>query len=188
MRLFIGLPLNSTAFEELTKVTARCKPIVDGFRWTTPEAWHITLQFLGNTSPEQLKCLGATPRAGKKPGGAVPWGGLSFFDRASALVAEVIRSPELVALQIRVVQATIPCGFVSEERLYHPHITLARSKSKPAAQARRSLGAFLQSAPPLSHFSAGELRLYESFLGAGGPRYEVRERFLLGAPSERSTR
>ena len=179
MRLFIGLPLTSTACEELANVTSSCKPTVEGFRWTSPEAWHITLQFLGNTKLERLQCLASTLRGLNSPAIPIQMGELSFFERAGALVVEVFPSPELVALQVAVVQATVPCGFVPEERSFRPHITLARSKNKSAVQAKRTFETTPQKAPTFSPFVAGEFRLYESFLGTNGSRYEVRERFLL---------
>ena len=179
MRLFIGLPLTSTVCEELTNVTSSCKPTAEGFRWTTPEAWHITLQFLGNTNPERLQCLTPTLRELNFPAIPIHMGELSFFERVGVLVVEVFPSPELVALQVAVVQATVRCGFVPEKRSFRPHITLARSKNKSAVQARRTFDAVLRKAPTFFRFVASEFRLYESFLGTNGSRYEVRQRFLL---------
>ena len=84
---------------------------------------------------------------------------------------------ELTGLQERVVAATAPCGFVPEERPYHPHITLARDKG--GRQGLRKLKSRIAGAPEFSSFVAGEFLLYESFPGPGGSRYEVRVQFGL---------
>lgn len=81
-------------------------------------------------------------------------------------------------LQKRVVSATQKCGFVPEERAYHPHITLARAKSD-GRKRLKELKDRIQAAPTLPAFSATEFLLYESHLGPGGAKYEVRGRFPL---------
>ena len=100
-----------------------------------------------------------------------------FFDRAGVFFAGVRSSPELTSLQQQVVDATKPCGFVPEDRPYHPHITLARDKG--GRHALRQLKARLKGKMQFSAFTASEFLLYESFPGPSGSRYEVRERFLL---------
>jgi 2'-5' RNA ligase len=87
-------------------------------------------------------------------------------------------SPQLTGLQELVVAATRPCGFVAEDRSYHPHITLARDKD--GGKGLRGLKARVGERAEFSGFLATEFLLYESFPGPGGSRYEVRERFALG--------
>ena len=82
-------------------------------------------------------------------------------------------------MQQRVAAATAFCGFASEARPYQPHITLARSKGKDQGQGLSKLNAGIIHQPKFTSFVAGEFLLYESSLGAGGSRYEIRERFPL---------
>jgi 2'-5' RNA ligase len=205
MRLFIGIPLAAEVIDELSAIVARHRRREDGLRWAAPETWHITLQFLGDTSPEQYKCI--APRLGELRSPPVPvrLGDLGFFDRTGVFFAGVQVTPQLLALHQSVIAATSRCGFVPESRLFHPHITLARAKGKSSDQGsatpatrpegtRRSLGTpagvrdqsgltGLKGKVQLQHrfscFNAAEFNLYESFLGPGGSRYEIRERFLL---------
>jgi len=179
MRLFIALPLSPTVCGEIAYVSERFMSADDGFRWTEPAAWHITLQFLGNSSAERLADLVAN--LGKVNPQALPvqLGGVAFFDRSRVVFLEVELSPELIALQQKVVQATSHCGFLPEERPYHPHITLARAKRKLRKEQRRALDAKMQRQVRFSKFVANEFLLYESFLGSESSRYEVRARFLL---------
>jgi 2'-5' RNA ligase len=174
MRLFVGIPLSAAVIDELRAASARLRTAADGLRWTAPESWHVTLQFLGNTSPEQFACVVTRLRALHSPPVPVCLEELGCFGRAGILIAGVSLTPELLLLQERVVAATQPCGFVPETRPFQPHITLARSKG------RHNLGqlkAKLNRPSSFTRFQAREFLLYESFLSSAGARYEIRERF-----------
>jgi 2'-5' RNA ligase len=177
MRLFIGIPLSSGLIAELAMVTARLKSPNDGLRWSAEAGWHITLQFLGQTSPDQYACVTAGLRRMSKRPFEIRLESPGFFDRAGVFFAGVRVSPELARLQELVVAATEPCGFVPEDRPYHPHITLAREKD--GRQSLRKLKSRISAEAQFSAFTATEFFLYESFPGPAGSRYEVRERFGL---------
>ena len=151
----------------------------DGLRWTEPESWHITLQFLGNSTAEQLDCLKARLGELRSKEAPVLLGKLSCFDRAGVLFAEVTVTPELAALQQKILAATDQCGFVAETRPFHPHITLARSKGQGRGTDLRKLLDDAGGQPAFTRFAAREFLLYESHLGAGGAKYEIRQRFPL---------
>jgi RNA 2',3'-cyclic 3'-phosphodiesterase len=176
MRLFVGIPLAAAVIEELSAVSMRLQTSEDGLRWSVPESWHITLQFLGNT-PE-YECIVARLKQLRSPRLRVQLDGLGFFERAGVFFAGVSLTPELAALQQRVTAATELCGFVPETRPYHPHITLARSKSK-GVTALRALKSRIHREPKFSGFGAEDFVLYESVPGAKGSHYHVRERFPL---------
>jgi RNA 2',3'-cyclic 3'-phosphodiesterase len=176
MRLFVGIPLAAEVIEELSAVSMRLPSSGDGLRWSAAESWHITLQFLGNTA--EYECIVARLRELRSPPLQVQLEGLGFFERAGVFFAGVRLAPELEALQQRVTAATGPCGFVPETRPYHPHITLARSKSK-GVTALRELKGRIHREPRFSSFVAKEFVLYESVPGAKGSHYEARERFQL---------
>ncbi len=175
MRLFVAIPLAASAIGELSATAARLRSGEDGLRWTAPESWHITLQFLGNAGPEQSKCLVAQLHKLHLPPVPIRLEELGCFDRTGVVFAGVRVSPELLLLQQRVTAATAPCGFVSESRPFHPHITLARGKGKDLSQLKAKMGR----SPTFTGSAAVEFRLYESFLGPTGSRYEIRERFSL---------
>lgn len=177
MRLFIGIPLSAETSAELENVRTRLSPKLDGWRWSQPESWHITLQFLGATDPKVSEQLIAQLRLIQSPAIPVQLGALDFFDRTGIFFAEVALSPELIGLQQKIARATAQCGFVAETRPYRPHITLARSKGKIRGSGPRSLRNKLPQQPKFSPFVATEFLLYESFLLSGGSRYEIRARF-----------
>jgi RNA 2',3'-cyclic 3'-phosphodiesterase len=176
MRLFVGIPLPAAVIEELSAISMRLRSSDDGLRWSTPESWHITLQFLGNTP--QYECTVARLLELRSPAVAIQLEGLGFFERAGIFFAGVRLTPQLATLQEHVTAATGLCGFVPETRPYHPHITLARSKKK-GARGLRDLKNRIHREPAFTHFVAETIALYESQVGPGGSHYEIREQFRL---------
>jgi 2'-5' RNA ligase len=177
MRLFIGIPMAPAVVGELASVRGRLERPADGLRWSAPESWHITLQFLGATNPVQYDCVLSHLRAIRAAAVPVQLEGLGFFDRAGVFFAGVRVSPQLAALEKSIVSAMSGCGFRPEDRPYHPHITLARNRGRE--NGVRSLKPRVCAAPSFGAFVAQEFVLYESFPGPGGSRYEVRARFAL---------
>jgi len=181
MRLFVGIALAETVVGELAAVCARLRKGGDGLRWAAPESWHITLQFLGNTSAAQYDCLRSRLAQVRSEPVPVRLAELGVFERAGVFFAEVELTAELVKLQKRVAAETARCGFAAEERAFHPHLTLARAKGDGRSRQLRELKARAQGSAAFPAFVAREFLLYESHLGAGGARYEVRGRFELAS-------
>lgn len=179
MRLFIGIPLPSIVIDELAALSVRLQSADDGLRWSLPESWHITLQFLGNTTDDRRTCLTARLRDLRHAPIPIELEDLGFFDGAGVFFAGVTLLPGLVSLQQTVAAATLLCGFAPETRPYHPHITLARTRNKTGARALRTLKAHLRRQPTFTRFTAHEFLLYESLPTPFGSRYEVRDRFPL---------
>ena len=173
MRLFVGIPLAAEVIDELAAVLLRLKSKNDGLRWTEPESWHITLEFLGNTAEEKYANLVEHLRQVHSPPVPVRLEELGFFERAGVFFACVGLTPELLSLERRVAAATSLCGFAHEARPYHPHITLARDKGR----GLRELKTRIQRQPTFTRFVAEEFLLYESHLSSSGAHYEIRERF-----------
>ena len=180
MRLFIGIPLASEVVEVLDRLSHSLRATGDGLRWSSPETWHITLQFLGETSIEKYGCLVQHLSRLKSPTVPVWLEGTGFFDRAGVFFAAVNVSPELRQLEKQVVAATSQCGVVAEDRPYHPHVTLARAKGDNKVSVLQKLKTRAKSDVKFPAFAAREFLLYESFLDSNGARHEVRERFSLG--------
>ena len=149
-------------------------------RWSTPESWHITLQFLGNTSETQYECVVARLRELHAVPVPIELDELGYFDRAGIFFAGVALTPELLTLQQQVTASTIPCGFTPEDRPYRPHITLARNKGRRNATGLEALKDKIRHQPKFSRFVAEEFLLYESFTLPTGSQYEIRERFRFG--------
>ena len=191
MRLFIGIPLSVAVADELRVFVARLRSNSDGLRWSAPESWHITLQFLGATTAEQFECLKAQLGQVSSAPVSIEMGEPGFFDRSGVFFVDVIVSPALAALQQQIVASTSHCGFIAETQPYHPHITLAREKSNRETREKgnksaragsgglRALQAKIGKPSRISSFTAREFLIYESHLSSDGSRYEVRERYPL---------
>jgi 2'-5' RNA ligase len=181
MRLFIGIPLAAEVIGSLKRITSGLRLSDDGLRWTSPETWHITLQFLGKTLPERYDCTLAHLGEIRSPHVPVWLEGTGYFDRAGVFFAGVNVSDELRQLQKMVVAATAECGFAAEERPFHPHVTLARARGGNR-QALRTLRTRTDRSAKFPRFTAPEFLLYEAFPGPEGSRYEVRKSFQLRRP------
>jgi RNA 2',3'-cyclic 3'-phosphodiesterase len=179
MRLFVGIPLSKTVVDELNSLCVRLRAKAGNLRWSAPESWHITLQFLGAAGRDEYACLIARLAEVRAPAFAVQLGALGFFDRTGVFFADVVLTPELIALQQRVVGATEQCGFVPEARPFHPHITLARSKREDRGRPLGQLQADVSAQPKFTSSAVREFLLYESHLSPAGSTYEVRARFTL---------
>lgn len=182
LRLFIGIPLAATTASDLAASVRRLrsKAAPEMLRWSAPESWHITLQFLGSATLQQCECVTAHLRGLRHPSVQIRLGTLDTFDRAGVFFVDVPVSPELLALQQAVTAATAPCGFTPEMRPYHPHITLARRKGKGGGKDLRKLKIQIDPPPRFSSFTSESFVLYESIPTPEGSRYEIREQFPLG--------
>ena len=140
MRLFVGIPLAEAVTQEVAALTARLKRDNDGLRWSAPESWHITLQFLGNTTEEKYACVAAALGGVAGAPVGVQLTELGVFEGAGVFHVDVALTKELTDLQRRVTRANEACGFVAEERTYDPHITLARIQTKTGRRAKAEVG------------------------------------------------
>jgi RNA 2',3'-cyclic 3'-phosphodiesterase len=186
MRLFVGIALAEEAKASLLNVRERLERFSFGgseLRWLSPESWHVTLQFLGQTSEEQARCVFEKLGTVRAERVGVRIEELGFFERAGVFWAGVALTPELLALQQKVVTATRGCGFLPEDRAYSPHITLVRVKGRAGGRALAPLQKAVEKSrmKVREEFEAKEFLLYESIPGPEGSRYEVRGRWGLGS-------
>jgi 2'-5' RNA ligase len=179
MRLFVGIPLSSEVCAGLASALGPAIDNVEGWRWVPAESWHITLQFLGNTTQEKFELISARLTAIQSPAIPIQINGLDFFERAGILFAGASLCPEISTLHQEVREAAAQSGFTPETRAFHPHITLARVKGKDRHRTLRALRERLPARPEFSPFLADEFLLFESFLGPAGACYEIRKRFAL---------
>lgn len=185
IRLFLGVEISMGALRELTTAAEalRRKARTSGLRvrWVAPEAYHVTLKFLGWTRPEAVvaisdvlgdaiaavdgftitgRGLGAFPRADRA---RVLWAGLD--DAAGGLT----RLAGIVESELE------PIGFAREARPFHAHVTLGRIREPEDVQALlqgESERLFRE-----SRITA--VTLFESVLKSSGSEYRAQARFGL---------
>ncbi len=177
-RLFIALPLPEDVVAELA-IVARSG--ASGWRWVEPDAMHLTLAFLGEVEEGAVASAERALREAASGAGALDLtaAGVGAFPdqrRARVLWAGVggdLR--RLAGLHAALTEALLGEGFEVDDRPFHPHVTLARSR------APQPLPEDLDRTRLFGRWTAAEARLYESHLGPAGPRYEVRAAAALGS-------
>jgi 2'-5' RNA ligase len=181
VRLFVGISLAEDVKQIIGAWTRELQEAFLRLRWSSPEQWHVTLQFLGETEETRFSCVVEQLRGVRASAVDVDLADPGFFERAGVFHIAVRLTPSLVTLHDQVEQALQLCKFEPEARAFMPHITLARRKGHVPSPDFARLQKAVQHMPAarLPSFQAKEFLLYQSFTGPAGAKYEVRERFPL---------
>ncbi|MGD8216442.1 RNA 2',3'-cyclic phosphodiesterase [Aestuariimicrobium sp. Y1814] len=183
-RLFTAILPDPEVVQDLTTwLEPRREAGADVWRWTAAEGWHLTTCFMASVPERVVEPLvaGLDEAAARMPAFEVRVeGGLCFPDvgRAKLLALAVTDGHEqLAALAASCRGVASHVGASPDGARFRGHLTLAR--------ARRGFDATrwvqLVDAFPGWTWRASELALVESHLSDRGSRYEVLERFPLGA-------
>jgi 2'-5' RNA ligase len=158
----------------LDELITTLRPTAPAARWVRPENIHVTLKFIGEVPPAQLRpiCDRLTEirlpvpvrvsygRLGFFPNDHHPrvfWAGIHASDSLAALAASIERSLESLSI-------------ARESRAFKPHLTLARfSEPHPAPKLFEAVVS-LQDAE-FGDTVSSEFHLFESRLKPGGPEY-----------------
>jgi 2'-5' RNA ligase len=174
LRIFLAMDLSEEVRRNLATLSAELSPAAPGARWIRAEAMHITLKFIGHAAEnrvEQIKNSLATVRSAAPV--EMRFRGAGCFPnvrRPRVLWVGIESSPNLPDLASEIERCLEPLGVPREERVFHPHLTLARFKEPSAASrlptivkglASREFGAML----------TGEFYLYQSELKSDGAEY-----------------
>lgn len=145
-RLFIAIAISPTLlrFEDgrrspLANVLRQLSFCGRSVKPTEPGNLHITLKFLGATRSELLPDIHAelTQIASRHSPFSLALRGLGVFpdqQRPAVCWAGVSGAEPLLSLAADIESRVAPLGFPTEKRPLHPHLTLARIRSKPAAE------------------------------------------------------
>jgi len=141
-------------------------------RWTSAEAWHVTLRFLGGVAPDAVAGIGGALGRLRSVGPVVAEVGPATRRLGrSVLVLPVAGLDEVAAA---VDEALAGVGIARDDRPFRGHLTVAR------ARGRASLPRELAGAPLAARWVVDEVTLVESTLrGARGSRYTVLDRVPL---------
>jgi 2'-5' RNA ligase len=164
-------------------------------RWSPVKNLHLTLRFLGDTTPNQCKAVAA--RLNEVAASHAPFT-LSVDVSGRALDGfPNLRQPRVLWSGVEGdldalhhVQAALEAsvqalGFAPEEKAYSPHLTLARAARDAGRRALNETGSAIEkyrqqlpvitgaASSDLIRFPVEQLIFYQSELGAGGSRYTV---------------
>lgn len=154
------------------------------FRWSAVDTIHLTLRFLGDTTPAQCEAVAARLRS--QAAGWQPFtlqvgtlGGFPNLRRPRVLWLGVNGDSETLAqVQAAVEAAVVDVGFEPEPKSFRPHLTLARTRREAPSRAVQAAGAALQersagepSGDATPSFPVTELIHYRSELRRSGSIY-----------------
>lgn len=183
-RLFVAVDPSEDNNTRIAEAVGRARTHAPRARWVRTEGCHVTLVFLGSVAEElvpavvakveavavrhapfSLRFEGAGCFGGRKP--RVLWVGVA---------GDV---PALGLVQRSFSEALTEVGYVPEERLFSPHLTLARAGGfggdTGLFSAARSLAG-----ESFGEVNVREIILYESVLSPAGAKYEAVARLPLG--------
>lgn len=179
VRAFVALELDARLREALGELQASLRPRLGPIRLVRPDGIHLTLRFLGSTTPQQaatMRPILAAAASACAPAEARVAGLGTFPERGSPRVLwlglEV--PPAILDLQGECERAALAAGFEKEERPFRAHLTLGRWRDRAA---RPDLPAADLGATRLD-----ALVLYRSEMRPGGSLYTPLERFALRRP------
>jgi RNA 2',3'-cyclic 3'-phosphodiesterase len=179
MRVFIALDIPEEIRARLIKYMERARALAPQARWARVEGLHVTLKFIGETSEQRIEEVKASLASVKAAPLVVRFERVGFFPNAKAarvFWAGVDGGEELPRLAAAIDLTIEKVGFAREQKIYHPHLTLARTSVRPL----RELLPLLEDNPPqFGTMTAREFFLYRSQPQKGGSKYTKLERFEL---------
>jgi 2'-5' RNA ligase len=180
VRAFVAIELDARLREAMGELQVLLRPRLGGIRMVRPEGIHLTLRFLGDTSPAQVEAL--RPRLASADAACPPCearvAGLGMFPergRPRVLWLGLDVPPPVVDLQAACERAARAAGFEREDRPFRAHLTLGRWRERAPR-------------PELSPADLGPTRLetlvlFRSDLRPDGAVYTALGRFPLGRPA-----
>lgn len=160
MRLFVAVWPSAEARELLGALP---RPAVPGLRWSTPDQWHVTLRFLGEADPDEVRAaLAAVEGTGPAEARLGP-ATARFGNRVLHVPVD-----GLDRLAASVVAATGHLGRPPEGRPFRGHVTLARPVGRGRPDLRPLVGTPLAASWPVA-----SVALVASRLRPAGAVYET---------------
>jgi 2'-5' RNA ligase len=193
LRTFIAIDLPTPILHALTTTQEQLQRYLrahsrgEALRWSPIKNLHLTLRFLGDTTPHQrqqvqtrLEEVAATTTPFMLHVDANGQGLGGFPNLRQPRVLWVGLGGELEALgqlQTQIEAMAQALGFAPEEKAYTPHLTLARAARtadrRVLSQVGQAIDDYAQQSihTEMLSFEADQVIFYQSELGAGGSRY-----------------
>ncbi len=185
IRAFIALEIPAAILRRLGDVASELNRLGLAGRRSRLEGIHLTLRFLGNIEPGQVKLIDS--RLSEIAAATEPFelqiAGVGVFPdlaRPRVVWAGIRPSPPLQRLHQEVEAALEELSFAAEDRSFRPHLTLFRLKSP---RNRDNLVRYVsrRAEPPrFGDFEAREFHLFQSVLKPGGAEYAKLVSWKLG--------
>jgi len=130
MRLFVALEIPEAVRENLAAIRENFLSIGSKLRWVPPENLHVTLKFIGSVPAEKLEAIiEALRRVRVDKSVKLNFNGMGGSAAGVYWVA-IEPCPALEKLAADIDRCLEPIGIVKEDRVFHPHVTVARFKDR----------------------------------------------------------
>ncbi len=186
MRTFLAIDLDDSILDALGDVRRQLDDSTAKIKWVASANQHVTMQFLGDVPDNVLAdvCKSVAQAAGEVEPFEFDVQGVQCIppaDRQLRMIwAGIVDCDDGLGQLHKALETTLAeLGFPPERRPFKPHLTLARVKYAPDAEAIRQAAEGLADA----YFGtqhAAELVAYTSMLTPDGPVYTALSRSRLG--------
>ena len=173
MRLFTAIDIPADVKATLAALLDRLRPLAK-LGWIPVEKLHITTKFIGEWPAERLEELKRALGAITSPMVEVAIRRVGWLPNprsARVLYAGVESSDSLVTLAAATERAAAVAGVPVEDRIYRPHVTLARTRKRVPLEALRSALAEIE----LSAIGSYRASSFALYLSAGGKYTKLQE-------------
>ena len=180
LRVFIAveipLPIRQAIHDQTESLRAALGR--DLVRWVPLENMHLTLKFLGDVSPANMKFITQMLTAETK--NCAPFsmqiGGLGSFptSRRTRIIWIGIHAPAtLTSLQHGIESAAARLGYEAETRPFSPHLTIGRVRQQVSASDQQKVRAALEQSQVgmLGNADVAAVHLFQSDLKPSGAEY-----------------
>ena len=194
MRLFLALDIDDAIRQRIARFLEGVSPYAPDARWAKPESLHVTLKFIGEQPESAVEHIKHAMNSIAASAPQIHFRGYGFFPTAKS--ARVFwlgldTGPELSALAATIDDKMPSLGIPREDRLFSPHLTLARGAGRSASPRRNKADtpnrvfAALQiklaalTPPEFGTITPREFFLYQSQLSPKGSTYTKLAKFNL---------
>jgi 2'-5' RNA ligase len=192
MRLFVALDIAAEIRDRIAQFVADTRKLASEARWVNPAAFHVTLKFIGEKSPEAMEEIKRALAGIQSPQTSIAFSATGFFPNpraARVFWAGMAADANLAALAAKVDEVLSNLKIPPEEHAFTPHLTLARGGDRrhprggsgrpqwqagdgPQAHFHRLQEHLAASpAPDFGAMTATEFFLFESKLSPRGAQY-----------------
>jgi RNA 2',3'-cyclic 3'-phosphodiesterase len=191
IRAFLALEIPPSLQKSISAHSAVLKQALpDTIRWVATERIHLTLKFLGDTSPARLQDLTHALSAviAQQPPFDISAGGFGVFPnpkRPRILWIGVQAPPDLERLTRAIETTCARLGYPPEEKPFNPHLTLGRLRDGADLSALRPALQGIEIGP-LGSLTVSSVTLFRSDLRPQGPNYTPLAQLLLAQPDSKT--
>ncbi|HEV2490577.1 MAG TPA: RNA 2',3'-cyclic phosphodiesterase [Candidatus Acidoferrales bacterium] len=174
MRLFVALDVPEGTRQALAALIRKLEGTCRGARWVRAENLHITLKFIGEVEEARLSAIKTClSQLNPRDTFEIQFHCFGFFPderRPRVFWVGMESGPSMAELAAEIDSHLQPMGVPHEEKVFRPHLTLARFNTLDGLSKLREVVSNL-AGQEFGETTAHEIHLYQSVLKRGGAEY-----------------